>query len=109
MDRMRLNSITYFILSIAIRWLYNLAALFRVDMSVTERAIIHLLLSLASLLFGWFALQLFRKANTSGSGLGCFYLVLLLLNLVGGAGALFFSLVKFFSDEGSSTEKLWLF
>jgi hypothetical protein len=107
-DRLRFSSITYFVLSILIRWLYNLIALFVHGFTDVQRTILHLLLAVVSLVLGWFALQLYRKAQPTGSNLGCFYLVLLLLNLIGGAGALFFSVVQFFSEEGNSSETIWL-
>ena len=106
-DKIKFNSIGYLIISLVIRWLYNLIALFYHGFSGNERVILHLLLAVASLVFGWFALQLFRRSNPSGSNLGCFYLVFLILNLVGGVGALFFALVQFFGEQGG-TETLWL-
>jgi hypothetical protein len=106
-DTVKLNSVAYFIISIVIRWLYNLIAFFYHGFGHNQKAILHLLLAMTSLVFGWLALQLFRKSSPSGSNAGCFYLILLLLNLVGGVGALFFTLVQFFSEQGGS-ETLWL-
>lgn len=106
-EKLRLNSVTYFVLSLLIRWVYNLAVLFYHGFTVTERGILHLLLASVSVLFGWFALQLFRKSAPSGSNLGCFYLVLLQLNFIGSIVAIFFAMVKFFSEEGGA-ETLWL-
>lgn len=106
-QRLRFNSVTYLILSLAIRWLYNISIWLFHGFTITQKGVLHLLLAVVSLLLGWLALQLFRKSNPSGSNLGCFYLILLMLNFVGGAGALFFALVKFFSDEGGA-ETLWL-
>jgi hypothetical protein len=106
-DKIRINSVTYFIISLIIRWLYNLFVWFYHGFSGNEKVSIHVLLAVASLVFGWLALQLFRKSTPSGSNLGCIYLILLLLNLVGGVGALFFSMVQFFGEQGGA-ETLWL-
>jgi hypothetical protein len=106
-DKVKVNSIVYLFISLIIRWLYNLSAFFYHGFSGNERVILHLLLAVVSLVFGWLALQLFRRSNPSGSNLGCFYLVFLILNLVGGVGALFFALVQFFSEQGGA-ETLWL-
>lgn len=106
-DRLRFNSVTYFVLSIVIRWMYNLSLLLFHGFTITQKGVLHLLLAVVSLLLGWLALQFFKKSSPSGSNLGCIYLILLMLNFVGGAGALFFAIVKFFSDEGGA-ETLWL-
>lgn len=106
-QKLRLNSVTYFVLSVLIRWVYNLVIFLHRGFTVTERGILHLLLAAVSVLFAWFALQLFRKSTPSGSNLGCFYLILLVLNFIGGLGAVFFAMVKFFSEEGGA-ETLWL-
>ncbi|HET6990592.1 MAG TPA: hypothetical protein VFJ43_04675 [Bacteroidia bacterium] len=106
-DKIKFNSIGYLVISLVIRWLYNLIAFFYHGFSGNQRVILHLLLAVASLVFGWFALQLFRRSSPSGSNLGCFYLVFLILNLVGGVGALFFALVQFFGEQGGA-ETLWL-
>lgn len=106
-QRLKLNSITYFVLSLVIRWLYNLVVWLYHGFTITERGVLHMLLAVVSLLFGWFALQLFRKARHSGSNLGCLYLLILIVNFVGSLGAIFFALVQFFSDEGGA-ETLWL-
>ena len=106
-DKVKINSITYFILSILLRWFYNLFVWFYHGFSGNEKVIIHLLLSVVSLVLGWLALQLFRRSNPTGSNLGCFYLILLLLNLVGGVGALFYTMVQFFGVQGGA-ETLWL-
>lgn len=106
-DKVKLNSVFYLVLSILIRWLYNLIAFFYHGFSHNQRAILHLLLAVVSLVLGWLALQLFRRSSPSGSNLGCFYLIFLLLNLVGGVGALFYTLVQFFSAQGGA-ETLWL-
>jgi len=66
-DKVKYNSVTYFIISILIRWTYNLIAFFYHGFSHNERAIIHLLLAGVSLVFGWMALQLFRRSSPSGS------------------------------------------
>lgn len=105
--KVKLNSIFYFILSIVIRWLYNLLVLLNVGFTNNQKVILHLLLAVVSLVLGWLALQLFRRSSPSGSNLGCFYLILLLLNLVGGVGALFYTMVQFFGAQGGS-ETLWL-
>jgi hypothetical protein len=106
-DKVKLNSIVYLFLSIVIRWLYNLLALFYHGFTSNQKVILHLVLAVVSLVFGWLALQLFRRSSPSGSNLGCFYLIFLLLNLVGGVGALFYTLVQFFGVQGGS-ETLWL-
>ncbi len=107
-DKLRFNSVSYFILSVLIRWLYNLIVLLFHGFTLTEKAILHLLLAVVSVALGWMAWQLFKKSNPSGSNLGCFYLFLLLVNIIGGFGAVFFALVQFFTAEGSTTETLWL-
>ena len=106
-EKMRFSSLTYFISSIVVRWIYNAAVLLYHNFSVREKMTLHLILAMVSLLLGWLAFQLYRKAKPTGSNLGCFYLVLLFVNLLGGLGALFFALVQFFSAEGGS-ETLWL-
>lgn len=106
-NKIKSNSIGYFVFSIVLRWLYNLLIWFYHGFSGNEKVILHLLLALVSLVLGWLALQLFRKSSPSGSNLGCFYLVLLILNLIGGVGALFYTLVQFFSEQGGA-ETLWL-
>jgi len=106
-EKLKANSVLYFILSIIIRWVYNLSILFYHGFSENERVILHLLLAVVSLVLGWMALQLFRKSSPTGSNLGCFYLIFLLLNLVGGVGALFYTLVQFFGAQGGA-ETLWL-
>jgi hypothetical protein len=105
--KIKLNSIFYFVLSIIIRWLYNLLVLLNLGFTGNQKVILHLLLAVVSLVFGWLALQLFRRSSPSGSNLGCLYLILLLLNLVGGVGALFYTMVQFFGVQGGS-ETLWL-
>ncbi|MCX6312281.1 MAG: hypothetical protein NT084_11685 [Bacteroidetes bacterium] len=106
-DKIKFNSIAYFVLSIVIRWLYNVVVWIYHGFSGNERVILHLLLAAASLVLGWFALQLFRRSSPSGSNLGCLYLACLILNLVGGVGALFYTLVQFFGEQGGA-ETLWL-
>jgi hypothetical protein len=106
-DKVKLNSIVYLILSIVIRWLYNLLALVYHGFTGDQKVILHLVLAVVSLVLGWLALQLFRRSSPSGSNIGCFYLIFLLLNLVGGVGALFFTMVQFFGAQGGS-ETLWL-
>ena len=106
-DQVKLNSVVYLVLSIIIRWLYNLVVFFYHGFGHNQKAVLHLLLAVVSLILGWLALQLFRRSSPSGSNLGCFYLIFLLLNLVGGVGALFFTLVQFFSEQGGA-ETLWL-
>jgi len=107
-DKLRFNSVSYFVLSIIIRWLYNVFAFFLPhSFTLLEKNILHILLALTSLVLGWLALQFFRKASPTGSNLGCFYLVLLIINLIGGVGALFFAMVRLFGDEGGA-ETLWL-
>src|ERR1041385_4575580 len=96
------NSVYYFVFSILIRWLYNGIAFFYHHFSVHQRVILHLLLAVVSLVIGWLAYQLFKKSSPSGSSLGCFYLFLLVVNLVGGVGALFFTLVQFFGASNRS-------
>ncbi|HEU4716836.1 MAG TPA: hypothetical protein VFU15_03340 [Bacteroidia bacterium] len=76
--------------------------------SLTQKTILHLVLAVASVVFGWLALQYYKKAIPTGSNLGCLYYFFLLLNLVGGVGAVFFGLVQVFSAEGGSSETLWL-
>lgn len=106
-DKIKINSIVYFLISLFVRWFYNLIILFYHGFTGNEKLILHLILAVASLVFGWLALQLFRRSNSSGSNLGCTYLFLLVLNIIGGIGALFFCMVQFFSDQGGA-ETLWL-
>jgi hypothetical protein len=106
-DKVKANSIYYFFLSIIIRWLYNLLVIFYHGFTGNQKVILHLLLAMVSLVLGWLALQLFRRSSPSGSNLGCLYLILLLVNLVGGVGALFYTMVQFFGAQGGS-ETLWL-
>jgi hypothetical protein len=106
-EKLKANSVYYFIFSIVIRWLYNLLAFLYHHFTPNQRVILHLLLAAVSLVLGWLALQLYRKSSPTGSNLGCVYLVLLLLNLIGGVGALFFTLVQFFGEQDGS-ETIWL-
>jgi hypothetical protein len=105
--KLKANSVIYLFSSILIRWLYNLAIWFYHGFTGNEKVILHLLLAVVSLVLGWLALQLFRRSSPSGSNLGCFYLIFLLLNLVGGVGALFYTMVQFFGAQGGA-ETLWL-
>jgi hypothetical protein len=106
-EKLKANSVFYLFLSIIIRWVYNLSIWFYHGFTGNQRVILHLLLAAVSLVLGWLALQLFRKSSPTGSNLGCFYLIFLLLNLIGGVGALFFTLVQFFGEQGGA-ETLWL-
>jgi hypothetical protein len=103
----RRNSLIYFFLSLSFRWLYNLLVWFYHGFSITERGVIHMLMAIVSLLLAWFALQLYRKSSPTGSSLGCLYLIFLVLNFLFSLVAIFFALVKFFSEEGGA-ETLWL-
>jgi hypothetical protein len=107
-ERLRLNSVTYLVASFLIRWVYNLSVLLYHGFTDVQKAVLHLVLALGSVVLGWIALQLYRKAKPTGSNLGCLYLVLLLVNIIGGLGALFFSMVQFFNEDGNSEETLWL-
>lgn len=106
-DKVKFNSIYYFIISILIRWLYNLMVVFYHGFTGNQKVILHVLLAAVSLVLGWLALQLFRRSSPSGSNLGCIYLILLIVNLIGGVGALFYTMVQFFGEQGGS-ETLWL-
>ncbi|CAN5321876.1 hypothetical protein BH09BAC5_BH09BAC5_25810 [soil metagenome] len=106
-NKVKLNAVYYFIFSILIRWLYNLLVVFYHGFTENQRLVLHILLAVVSLIFGWLALQLFKRSSPSGSNLGCIFLILLYLNLVGGAGALFYTMVQFFGAQGGS-ETLWL-
>lgn len=106
-EKVKANSVFYLFLSVIIRWVYNLSIWFYHGFSENEKVILHLLLALVSLLLGWLALQLFRKSSPTGSNLGCIYLVFLVLNLIGGVGALFYTMVQFFGAQGGA-ETLWL-
>ncbi len=106
-NKIKFNSVGYFVLSIVLRWFYNLFVWFYHGFTGNEKVILHLLLAVVSLVLGWLALQLFRRSSPSGSNLGCLYLALLILNLIGGVGALFYTMVQFFSEQGGA-ETLWL-
>ncbi|MCE2773671.1 MAG: hypothetical protein LW750_09570 [Bacteroidetes bacterium] len=110
-NRLRISSVQYVIGSVFLRFSYIGIAYFFRSFSSLEKAILHVILAVASLLLAWFALQTFRRSSPSGSALGCTYLVLLVINAIGALGAFFFALVHLFNAATSSTEgsgTLWL-
>lgn len=107
-DRLKLNSVVYLAASLIIRWSYLIIAYVVRVFSGMERAWLHLVLALASLVFAWIALQLYRKSSPTGSNLGCFYLVLLVINFIGSIGAVFYALVHLFNSDGQQVETFWL-
>jgi hypothetical protein len=109
-QKLRTNSIVYFLLSLLFRFSYFGIFLFVSGLSGSQHVILHLLLAIASLVMGFMALRIFNRAKTSGSNGGCLYLILLMLNIVGGIGAVFFALVHLFHQQGSDGEiMLWIF
>lgn len=108
--KLRTNSIVYFITSLLLRFSYVGIFLLVRGLSPVQHVVIHLVLAIASLAMGFMALWIFNRAKTRGSNAGCLYLILLLLNIVGGMGAVFFALVHLFHQQGSGGEvMLWVF
>lgn len=73
-----------------------------------QHAILHMVFAVISLVLAFMAVQLFRKSTPSGSNLGCFFLVLLLLNFVFALGSVFAALIHLFSANGGEIETIWL-
>lgn len=73
-----------------------------------EHAILHMVFSLISLGLAFMAVQLFRKSAPSGSNLGCFFVILLLLNFVMALGSVFAALIHLFGANGGELETIWL-
>ena len=103
-----MNAVSYFIASVVLRWMYNLFVFFYHGFTPVQKGILHLLLAIVSALFAWLALRMFRRSSPSGSNLGCFFLVLLYLNVIGSFGAICFALVQFFAVDSGGPETLWL-
>jgi ABC-type uncharacterized transport system permease subunit len=109
-QKLRSNSLFYFFLSLLFRFSYFGIFLFVKGLSGTQHVVLHLLLALASLIMGFLALRIYNKTVTRGTNAGCLYHILLLLNIVGGIGAVFFALVHLFHQQGSDGEiMLWIF
>lgn len=104
----RNNSIYYLALSLALRWGYNALFLLYKGFTPMQHAILHMVFSLVSLGLAFMAIQLFRKSTPSGSNLGCFFLVLLLLNFVFALGSVFAALIHLFGANGGQIESIWL-
>lgn len=107
-DKAKYNSVLYLVLSVVVRWSYNLSFMFTRIFSPVESAVIHMLAALIGVALAWMSLQLYRKSAPGGSNLGCFYLVLLFANLIMSAGAVFAALVHIFAANGGEIESLWL-
>ena len=107
-EKIRLNSVFYFVLSIVFRWFYNLSIWVFHGFTGNQKVILHLLLAVASSLFAWMALRLYKRSSPTGSNLGCFFVLLLYVNVVASFGAIFFAMVQFFSQEGGGPETIWL-
>jgi hypothetical protein len=102
------SSIWYLALSFSLRWGYNLLFLLYKGFTPMQHAILHMVFSIISLVLAFMAIQLFRKSTPSGSNLGCFYLVLLLLNFVFALGSVFAALIHLFGANGGEIESIWL-
>ncbi len=102
------SSILYLALSFVIRWGYNVLFLLYKGFTPMEHAILHMVFSVISLALAFMAVQLFRKSTPSGSNLGCFFLVLLLLNFVMAVGSIFAALIHLFGANGGELETIWL-
>jgi hypothetical protein len=107
-DKAKYNSVLYLILSVVIRWGYNLSFIFTRIFSPLESAVIHMLSALIAVALAWMSLQLYRRSVPGGSNLGCFYLIVLFANLIMSAGAVFAALVHLFAVNGGEIESLWL-
>jgi hypothetical protein len=102
------SSILYLALSVVLRWGYNVLFLLYKGFSPMEHAILHMVFSVISLGLGFMAIQLFRKSAPSGSNLGCFFLILLLVNFVMAVGSIFAALIHLFGANGGELESIWL-
>jgi hypothetical protein len=102
------NSILFLLVSFVLRWGYNATFLFLHVFTPMQSAILHIVFAVISAILGFLAIQLFRKSTPSGSNLGCFFLVLLLLNFLFAIGAMFGGLVHLFSANGGEIETIWL-
>ncbi len=102
------SSILYLTLSFVLRWGYNVAFLLIHVFTPMQSAILHMVFAIISLGLGFMAIQLFRKSTPSGSNLGCFYLLILLLNFVFCVGAVFAALIHLFAANGGEIESIWL-
>lgn len=107
-DRAKYNSILYLVLSVVLRWSYNLSFMFTRIFSPVESATLHMVAALGSAALAWMSLQLYRKSSPTGSNLGCFYLIFLFINLIMSGGAIFAALIHLFAVNGGEIESLWL-
>lgn len=104
----RSSSILYLALSVVIRWGYNVLFLLYKGFTPMQHAVLHMICALIGLALGFMAIQLFRKSAPSGSSLGCFFLILLLVNFVFAVGSVFAALVHLFGANGGELESIWL-
>lgn len=102
------SSIWFLLLSFGLRWGYNLLYLLYKGFTPMQHAILHMVFAVISLVLAFMSVQLFRKSTPSGSNLGCFFLVLLLLNFVFALGSVFAALIHLFSANGGEIETIWL-
>ncbi len=107
-DRAKHNAIYYLVLSVVLRWGYNIFYMLYKGISPMEHAILHMIFAVISLALAWMAIQLFRKSAPSGSNLGCVFLVLLIGNFLTSVGAIFAALIHIFGANGGELETIWL-
>ncbi len=104
----KLSSLWFLVLSFVLRWGYNVLFLLYKGFTPMQNAILHMVFAVISLVLAFMAVQLFRKSTPSGSNLGCFFIVLLLLNFVFALGSVFAALIHLFSANGGEIETIWL-
>lgn len=102
------SSILYLVLSVVIRWGYNVLFLLYKGFTPMQHAVLHMICALIGLALAFMAIQLFRKSTPSGSNLGCLFLAVLLVNFVFAVGAVFAALIHLFGADGGEIESIWL-
>ncbi|MGL4599666.1 MAG: hypothetical protein ACRCYO_19225 [Bacteroidia bacterium] len=111
-NKLRLYAIFFFFTSILLRLGYNIFLLvsyrFMQDsgnfgiLSVT-----HIVASSLSILLAYLAINAFWKANTSGSNLGCFFLIFCLINFVAAVVSMLFALADVMSSSDAIGKARW--
>lgn len=107
-DRAKYNAIYYLLLSVVIRWGYNIFFVLYHGLSPMENAILHMFFALIATVLAWMSIQLYRKSAPSGSNLGCGFLAILIINFITSIGAVFAAMIHLFAANGGQIENIWL-
>lgn len=94
--QLRSNSVTFLGISIFLEIFCRMLFFFG-WFTQWQRLALSMVLSLGALVLGWMAFRLFWKGIPTGSNLGCYYIVFLVLNLIAGIINFFFTLTFFFA------------